>query len=95
MKIESQYAAIINKFLSAENEKAPAEKQQETKNNAGVERTETSQLLSTVSKELERLDQQENPERAEYLEELQNKINEGNYQVDPQEVASAMLRSKI
>jgi len=94
MKIHSQYAAIINEFLTSEAEKSAGEgNSAQSKNNPSGDRKEISGLMSAVQTELEKMDQEleNDPGRVERLQSIKEKVEAGNYRVDSHELASKML----
>ena len=96
MKINSQYAAIINKFLASEADKASGEgNSPEAKNKTPGDRTEVSRLMGTVQRELENMEQKGDPERTRRLQSITEAVQSGNYRVDSEELASAMLENRL
>ena len=95
MRIESNYAAMINRLLQGQDAASQTENQREAQEGRqsaeGAERQETSRLMDTVQQELERLEQSEDPDRAQRLQSIQEQIQAGEYRVDSRSLAEAML----
>jgi len=98
MKINSNYSAWLSRLLTEDKTSEETQKKNQSSETAetaaeleAADRKETSSLMKTVQQELDKLEQTPDPQRAEKLQSLKDNIAAGNYQVDAQELASAML----
>ncbi len=90
MRISSNYTQLVNRILTEEPGK-PSGGSQKTTSRA-EDRKELSRLITGLQQEIERLDDQAAPERAAKLKSLAEKIEQGNYHVDSEKLAEAMLK---
>ncbi len=90
MRISSNYLQLINRILTEEPGK-PSGGSQKTVSKP-EDRKELSQLITGLKQEAERLDEEARPERAAKLKSLADKIEKGEYHVDSEKLAEAMLK---
>ena len=90
MRISSDYSCSITRLLAQE--KTRTAKQGAAAPDGGVEQKEISELVSLLKGELEKLAREAaDPARAALLQALREKIERGEYRVNSQELAKAML----
>ena len=90
MRISSNYLQLINRILTEEPGKPTGGSKKISARNK--DHTELSGLITGLQKELDRIDAEEGPERAARLKSLAGQIEQGTYNVDSKELASAMLK---
>jgi len=90
MRISSNYLHLINRILTEEPGKASGGSQKAR--SKGEDRKELSQLLTGLQQEMDRLEEESRPEKAAQLKSLAEKIENGEYHVDSEKLAEAMLK---
>jgi len=90
VRISSNYIQLINRILTEEPGKPSGGSQKATAK--AEDRKELSKLITGLKQEAERLDQESSPERAAKLKNLADKIDKGEYHVDSEKLAEAMLK---
>lgn len=89
MKVHADYTQIVSRILGSEKQKVneharlsapPAE-----------DRQELSRVMTLLQQELKRIEAEPSPARTERLRQLEAEISRGDYRVDDEALASALL----
>ncbi|HHX87563.1 MAG TPA: hypothetical protein GX693_05215 [Firmicutes bacterium] len=91
MKISSLYTLLINRFRINEKIQPRSGEQPCPPLAAQSDRSELSRLVAALQ-EAERLEDHQDPLQAARLNQLEEKINTGDYKVDIYKLAEAMLK---
>lgn len=91
VKINSLYTLLINRFRINEKIQSRPGEQARSSLSAQSDRSELSRLVAALQ-EAERLEDHQDPLQAARLNQLEDKINTGDYEVDVYKLAEAMLK---
>ena len=89
MRISSHYTQIINRLLGSE--KPKTEDRAQSKPADSEDRQELSRILTLVQRELKRIEGEPSPDHTARLQKLAAEIARGEYRVDDDALAEAML----
>ncbi len=90
MRISSNYLQLINRILTEEPGKpSGGSKKASVK---AEDRKELSQLITVLQQEMERIDGETGPDRADRIRIIAAQIDQGTYDVDSNKLAEAMLK---
>ncbi|GEM_PF-7081000 len=90
MRISSNYLQLINRILTDQPGKSSGDSQKAKPK--GEDSKELSKLLTGLQEEMDRLEEESRPEKAAQLKSLAEKIESGEYHVDSEKLAEAMLK---
>lgn len=93
MKIKPDHVQLINRLLAREKPHANQPAGGATPS-AGIEQKQISSMTNFLQTELEKIDQEADPARMAMLQALRDAIERGEYRIDPEQLARAMLKHR-
>ncbi|MEW5785207.1 MAG: flagellar biosynthesis anti-sigma factor FlgM [Bacillota bacterium] len=89
MKVNTDYTQMIRRVLGSEKRQAGENAQAPAP--ANEDRQEISRAMTALQRELQRIEAESSPARAARLRQLAEEIARGDYRVDDERLAAAML----